>query len=337
MSSPLRSVAPAWRPQQGAAFLFDVVAGLSRFPRSLPCKYFYDAAGSALFEKICALPEYYLTRAELEIMDRHAAEMGAALGPRVLLVEPGSGASLKTQLLLRHVADPVAYVPVDISPTALTGASAELVRTFERLEVLPVCADFSEPFTLPLPRRRAERTVVYFPGSTIGNFDPPQAVSLLRRLGALCGPTGALLVGVDLEKEPATLEGAYNDSQGVTAEFNRNVLRRINVELGANFEPDSFEHRAFFNEGQRRIEMHLESSVDQSVEVAGRAFRFRRGERIHTESSYKYSLPRFEELVQQAGLGVRSVWTDPAGRFSVQYLVPDGWARLAVVRRRPLR
>jgi L-histidine Nalpha-methyltransferase len=334
MSSPMRSAAPAWRPQQEAAFLSDVIDGLTRFPKALPCKYFYDAAGSALFERICTLPEYYLTRAELEIMDRHAAEMASMLGPRVLLVEPGSGASLKTRLLLKHLDDPVAYVPVDISPSSLVAASGELLRAFTRLEVLPLCADFAEPFELPLPRRRADRTVAYFPGSTVGNFDPPQAVALLRRLGRACGTGGAVLIGVDLDKEPAPLEAAYNDAQGVTAAFNANLLRRINTELGADFDLDRFVHRAFYNEEHRRVEMHLESSIDQTVEVAGRVFRFRKGERIHTESSYKYPLAGFQDLAERAGFLVRRIWTDAALQFSVHLLTPVAWARPAFPRRR---
>jgi L-histidine N-alpha-methyltransferase len=337
VSSPQRSVGPAWRPQQETAFLSDVIDGLVRFPKSLPCKYFYDAAGSALFETICALPEYYLTRTELEIMNRHAEEMAETLGPGVLLVEPGSGASLKTRLLLKHLPEPAAYVPVDISPSALVNAARELLGTFTRLEVVPVCADFSEPFELPLPRRRPERTVVYFPGSTVGNFDPPRAVALLRRLGGVCGPGGAVLVGVDLDKPTPVLEAAYNDSQGVTAEFNKNLLRRINAELGADFDLDRFEHVALFNEGHRRIEMHLESNAVQTVGVAGRAFQFRRGERIHTESSYKYSLAGFQDLAKRAGFSVGRVWTDPAGLFSVQYLAPDAWARRTFQRRRRAR
>jgi dimethylhistidine N-methyltransferase len=337
MSAPLRSAVPAWRPQQEAAFLADVIDGLTGFPKALPCKYFYDAAGSALFERICALPEYYLTRAELEIMAADAGEMAAALGAGVLLVEPGSGASRKTRLLLQHLVDPVGYVPVDISPSALVAASRELLRAFTRLEVLPVCADFSEPFELPLPRRRPGRTVVYFPGSTIGNFDPPRAVTLMRRLGAMCGASGAVLVGVDLDKSRAALEAAYSDAQGVTAEFNQNVLRRINTELGANFNLDGFAHRAFYNEGHRRIEMHLEALAEQTVEVGGRSFRFRKGERIHTESSYKYSLAGFEQLARRAGFAVRRVWTDEAARFSVQLLTPAAWAQPVLVRRRPLR
>jgi dimethylhistidine N-methyltransferase len=337
MSSPLRSPVPSLRPQPEVDFLTDVVEGLTRFPKSIPCKYLYDAAGSALFERICALPEYYLTRAELDIMDRHAAEMATALGPRVLLVEPGSGASRKTQLLLRELVDPAAYVPVDISPSSLLAASRELRRTFVRLEILPICADFSEPFEPPLPRCRAARTVIYFPGSTIGNFDPPQAVSLLRRLGDVCGPTGAVLIGVDLDKDVATIEAAYNDRQGVTAAFNKNVLVRINNELGADFDLEAFTHHAFFNDGHRRIEMHLESRADQYVGVAGRRFRFCRCERIHTESSYKYSLAAFEDVARRAGFLVRRVWTDPDGQFSVQLLAPDAWAKNTFQRRRPLR
>jgi len=334
MSAPLPSAAPWSALQQRSAFLADVIAGLQRSSKALSCKYLYDARGSALFERICGLPEYYLTRVELEIMRRHAPEMAASLGPRALLVEPGSGASRKTRLLLRHLEDVAAYLPVDISPSALDGAARELRLAFPQLQILPVCADFSEPFTLPAPQRAAERTVIYFPGSTIGNLDPGDAARLLRRLGGLCGAAGAVLVGVDLHKGTPALEAAYNDGQGVTAAFNMNILARINAELGADFELARFSHRAIYNEELRRIEMHLESVAEQSVHLAGHTFHFRRGELLHTEWSYKYTLASFRDLAERAGLRVARVWTDEGQRFSVQCLRLRAWERLPLRYRR---
>ncbi|MDE2197203.1 MAG: L-histidine N(alpha)-methyltransferase, partial [Gammaproteobacteria bacterium] len=236
-----------------------VLAGLREPQKTLPCKYFYDQRGSQLFDAICELPEYYPTRTELGIMEVHAADMAAALGPRVLLVEPGSGSSLKTRLLLDHLPQPRAYVPVDISRAQLVTAADRLNRLYPELEVLPVCADFCQSFAIPAPRRRAARTIIYFPGSTIGNFEPPAAIQLLRQLRRLAGPAGGLLIGVDLRKERSVLERAYNDAAGITAAFNLNLLRRLNRELQSDFDLSRFCHRAAYNETEGRIEMHLVS------------------------------------------------------------------------------
>jgi L-histidine N-alpha-methyltransferase len=321
MSERLESGQHRGARREASSLLADVLTGLGRRPRTLPCKYFYDRRGSELFEAICALPEYYPTRTELAIMRENMQSVAGLLGEGVFLVEPGSGASVKTRLLLRHLPDPAAYAPVDISVSALDGAVEALQAELPELEVLPVATDFTRPFLLPLPRRRPRRIVSYFPGSTIGNFEPPAAETFLRSLARLGGPDGAVLIGVDLHKSRAVLERAYNDAEGVTAAFNLNILRRINRELGASFEPGGFSHVAFYDEAQHRIEMHLESSRRQEACVAGRVFRFERGERIHTESSYKYTLPAFAELAGRAGLTVQQVWTDPEELFSVQYLV----------------
>lgn len=301
----------------------EVLRGLHDEPKTLPCKYFYDERGSALFDAICELPEYYLTRTELAILETHVDDMVAALGPDVLLVEPGSGSSLKTRLLLEHLRHPAAYVPVDISRTHLVGSADRLNRQYPDLEVIPVCADFNRPFDLPKTGRRARRTVVYFPGSTLGNFEPPAAIGLLRHLRRLAGEQGALLVGVDLRKSQAVLERAYNDSAGVTAEFNLNLLRRLNRELAGNFELSRFGHHAVYDAGEGRIEMRLVSKGDQVVSVAGEEFGFRDGEFILTEYSYKHTLDGFARLAGRAGLAVRRVWTDDRRYFSVQLLEPS--------------
>jgi dimethylhistidine N-methyltransferase len=307
-----------------AQFHDDVLAGLSRQPKELPCKYFYDARGSELFDRICELPEYYLTRTELAIMCQHASEMADALGCRCLLVEFGSGSSVKTPLLLEHMREPAGYVPVDISREHLFASAAAIRRRFPGLEVRPLWADFTEPFALPQIRGRVDRRAVYFPGSTIGNFGPDEAVALLARMAGLVGPGGGVLIGMDLRKAAAVVEPAYNDAAGVTAAFNRNLLARINRELGADFDVGQFAHRAFFDESHSRIEMHLVSRRRQVVHLGGAVVRFARGESIRTELSYKYSRVAFASLAGAAGLAVRRVWTDAGGLFSVQHLEGAG-------------
>ena len=303
-----------------ARFRDDVWAGLALPRKSLPCKYFYDARGSALFEAICELPEYYPTRTELAIMEEHADAMSERLGARCLLVEYGSGSSRKTRLLLDRLRDPAGYVPIDISRAALAESAHALSAAYPGLEVLPVCADYTADLELPRPRKSVARRGVYFPGSTIGNFTPPQAQRFLAHMARVADAGGALLVGVDLRKDRATLERAYDDAAGVTAAFNRNLLARINREIGGTFALERFEHRALWDEHAGRIEMHLVSTHAQTALVAGRAFHFARGETIHTENSYKYDLAFFAALAAGAGLAVRQVWTDAAGLFSVQYL-----------------
>jgi dimethylhistidine N-methyltransferase len=301
-------------------FRKDVLQGLRAPIKTLPCKYFYDEAGSELFERITELEEYYLTRTELAIMRQHAPEMAGLIGERCLLIEYGSGSSTKTRLLLDQLHHVAAYVPVDVSSEHLRHSAQALAREYAQLEVLPLCADFTRPLELPRPGGPAARRVVYFPGSTIGNFTQDESVVLLRQTAALCGPGGGLLLGADLRKDPRVLEAAYNDKQGVTAAFNLNLLARINRELEANFVLGQFAHRSFYNAGGGRIEMHLDSLQDQCVHVAGHEFFFARGESIHTENSYKYSLGQLRGIAQAAGFRVEHLWLDERKFFTVHYL-----------------
>lgn len=304
-------------------FLHDVLSGLQAESKELSCKYFYDKRGSELFERICQLDEYYLTRAELAIMETSAAQMGAQIGEHVMLVEYGSGSSVKTRYLLDALPQPVAYVPVDISGEHLQQTALELAADYPRIEILPVCADFTARFELPLPTRLASHTAVYFPGSTIGNFMPDRATELLRRITELCGPGGGLLIGIDLKKDVAKIEAAYDDALGVTAQFNLNLLRRINSELAGNFDLDQFEHRAVYNSALGRVEIDLVSRRAQCVTVAGEAFEFTHGESIRTEYSHKYSVEEFAALAATAGLSLHHQWTDPAKNFAVLHLVVE--------------
>ncbi len=297
-----------------------VLAGLQGEPKSLPCKFLYDERGSNLFERICELDEYYLTRTELGIMRAHVGEMAAALGPRVLVVEYGSGSGRKTRLLLDRLRDPVAYVPIDIARDALESSARAMQGHHPGLEVLPVCADYTREFELPRPARPPARTLVYFPGSTIGNFDPREASAFLSRLRRVVGSRGAILIGIDLAKQDDALERAYDDSQGVTAAFNLNLLRRINRELGAAIPLDAFRHRALLRERPQRVEMHLVCERDLLVRIDGRTIAFRAGETIHTENSFKYAPGEFGELVERAGLHVEREWSDERSWFSVLLL-----------------
>jgi L-histidine N-alpha-methyltransferase len=299
--------------------LGEILCGLSRSPKMLSPKYFYDERGSALFEAICDLPEYYPTRTELGIMRGHIDEIAERVGPHASLIEYGSGSSLKTRILLQHLDRLAAYVPVDISRDHLVTAADALARDFPAIEILPVVADFTHPFPLPSPRILPQRNLVYFPGSTIGNFLPAAAHELLCVMHQEAGENGALLIGIDLKKDPAILNRAYNDSAGVTAEFNLNMLRRINREFGADFNPDAFRHRAFWNDTDGRIEMHLLSRREQIVRLGGREFHFRPDEFIITEYSHKYSLRQFSAMAQRAGFRVVDAWTDANHWFSVQF------------------
>ncbi len=301
-------------------FRQDVLAGLERQPKELPCKYFYDARGSHLFEQICELEEYYPTRTELSIMDRSVEAMAESLGPRCLVVEFGSGTGRKTEQLLAALEEPLVYVPVDISVTPLEQSAARLTGRFPSLDVLPVCADYTQDWELPEAPTTVARRVVFFPGSTIGNFDRQYAVAFLRRVRELVGSGGALLIGVDLKKDVALLERAYNDSQGVTAAFNLNLLRRINRELDGDFDLRAFRHRAVYNETEGRVEMYLVSLLEQTVRVSGAEVSFSQGEAIYTEHSYKYDLTEFDEMAVHAGFQVERTWIDPEKLFSVQLL-----------------
>jgi dimethylhistidine N-methyltransferase len=288
--------------------------------KELPCKYFYDEAGSKLFEEITELDEYYLTRTELGIMRQEAASMAALVGPECLLVEYGSGNGTKIRLLLDQLADPVAYVPVEISEASLQQSVRKLARLYPSLEILPVRADFTQPFALPQTKKRPRRRVVYFPGSTIGNCTSQEAIALLRRTVQLCGPGGGMLLGADRKKDPAIIEAAYNDASGVTAAFNFNLLTRINRELGGDFQLDGFWHHAFYNSREGRIEMHLVSRHDRPFPIAGKQFDIAEGESIRTEYSYKYSPSDLEAIATAAGFAVEHTWSDAKNYFSVVYL-----------------
>ncbi len=299
----------------------EVLWGLQADPKTLPTKLFYDQRGSQLFDQICELDEYYPTRTEAALMQANIAEMANAVGPNVVMIEYGSGSSLKTQLLLAHLPDMAAYVPVDISQEHLYHTAEKLSQTYPQLDIFPVWADFTRPFAIPGPHGRAARKLAYFPGSTIGNFHPHQAVEFMRNVAELVGPGGGFLIGTDLQKDHEILNLAYNDRKGVTAAFNLNILTHINRECGTNFVADQFEHLAFYNATAGRIEMHLVSRVDQVVEIDGTPIQFQVGERILTEVSYKYTLDGFAEMAAQAGFSVQQTWVDPKNYFSVQYLI----------------
>lgn len=305
--------------EKEAQFAHDVVEGLTQQPKRLPPKYFYDEAGSELFEEITRLPEYYPTRTELGILRDRAAEIAAILPRHAALIEFGAGATTKARLLLRACGF-AAYVPVDISGDFLNGQARDLGKDFPNLAIYPVIADFTAPFALPDAVRNLPK-VGFFPGSTIGNFDPHEASAFLRSARAILGDGATLIVGVDLEKDERVLRAAYNDAAGVTAQFNLNVLARINRELGGNFDLAGFTHRAIYNRERHRIEMHLISRKAQTVHVPGHAIPFRAGETIHTESSYKYSAERFAALARGSGWTPRAAWSDPDGMFSVHALL----------------
>ena len=302
-------------------FRADVLAGLARPHKRLPAKYFYDAAGSALFDRICELPEYYPTRTELGILAAHAADMADRLGPDCLLIELGAGSLTKVRFLLDHLRRAAGYVPVDVSGEHLASAARTLAADYPHLSVRPVAADFTTPFAVP--PLAARRRVVYFPGSTLGNFTPAEADALLTRVAALVGPGGGLLLGVDLVKPIEVLEAAYNDAAGVTAAFNKNLLARINRELGGDFDPAAFRHHAFYNAAESRIEMHLVSTRPQRATVGGAGFDFRGGEGIHTENSHKYDVGELSERATACGLTLRAQWTDERNYFAVLEFVAE--------------
>lgn len=303
----------------GSGLYEDVVRGLSRPQKRIPSKYFYDERGSELFEKITRLDAYYLTRAEKEILRERVDEIARRLGSRAVVIEPGSGSSAKTRLLIDHFDRPYAYVPVDISRRFLLEQAEILQEEYPDLRVEPVVADYTRPFELPVEPGSHRRRMIFFPGSTVGNFKPEEARAFLGSLGRLLNPGDAMVIGVDLVKERRILERAYNDSEGVTASFNKNMLHRINRELEADFDPGEFAHTAFYNEGENRIEMHLESLREQTVHVNGYGFHFEEGETIHTENSYKYTPESFEKICRGI-FRVEKVWTDREELFSVQFL-----------------
>ena len=299
----------------------DVLAGLALPQKSIPPKYFYDEEGCRLFEAICELPEYYLTRIETAILRGHIADIAQFVGPDAQLIEFGAGVQAKTRILIQALQTRL-YVPIDIAMDTLQASSNELAGRFPWLNVVGIRADYTRPLALPafagVPVRRK---VVFFPGSTVGNFTPAEALQFLKQARRTVGRGGALLIGVDLRKDKATLDAAYSDAQGVTARFNLNLLERINRELGADFQPARFRHKAFYDPSAGRVEMHLESRLAQFVHVAGRRFDFARGETIHTEISCKYSVAEFQELGKRAGFAPEKVWTDPEQLFSVHGMV----------------
>jgi len=297
----------------------EVIAGFEKPQKQLPCKLFYDKRGSALFDEICGLEEYYPTRTEIGIMKENIDEICSFLDSGCLLVELGSGSSVKIRLLLDNLRNPSGYVPIDISEEHLIESVNALASDYPGLRIMPVCADYTQPFSLPKLDFPFSHTVFFYPGSTIGNFKPDSANRFLGRIAKHAGRGSGLLIGVDLVKDVKTLEVAYNDRKGVTAEFNLNILKRLNRETGTDFDVAKWKHKAFFNPRDSRIEMHLESVINQRVKVDGTSFRIRKDETILTEYSYKYTLEGFEALVS-AHYTVERVWTDRDKKFSVQYL-----------------
>lgn len=315
-------------------FQQDVIAGLQQSQKQIPCKYLYDGRGSALFDQICRLEEYYVTRTETEIMRCHVDEMTEVLGDRVRLIEFGSGSSVKTRLLLDHLPDGAVYIPVDISEKHLLTTAARLQSQYTQLEVCPVVADFTQPFAVPplaisptdrppnsQTRRQSDpppiRTTVYFPGSTIGNYSREQSAKLLSRIASICHTGDGLLIGVDLQKDADVLERAYNDAAGITAAFNCNLLRRMQLELNADLDLDGFEHYAFYNDKEGRIESYLRSRRTQYIGIDTWRFKLHEGELIHTEYSYKYTIAGFRQLAERAGLSFSKAWTDSRDYFAV--------------------
>ncbi|WP_103020038.1 L-histidine N(alpha)-methyltransferase [Salinibacter altiplanensis] len=302
------------------SFRKATLRGLRKNQKRVPSKFLYDERGSKLFDAICELDEYYPTRTEIGIMRENVSAMAEAIGPAARLVEYGSGSSLKTRILLERMGEDLAtYVPVDISKRHLLESAEALAEDHPAVPIQPVCADYTASFELPESPRPARRTVGYYPGSTIGNFPRAQARAFLSQIADTTGPDGGLLIGVDLKKDVDVMTTAYDDAEGVTAAFSKNLLRRMNQELNATFDLDAFEHQVRWNEARGCVESHLRSTIAQSVTVAGESFAFEEGETIHTEDSHKYTLEGFASLAAETGFEVESVWTDDRSYFSVQY------------------
>lgn len=301
-------------------FKTEVIENLSRNRKTLPCKFFYDKKGSTLFDRICELDEYYPTRTEIALLERHGEEFAELSGPACHVIEFGSGSSVKVKLLLDKLDEPATYTAIDISKDHLIGATSALAEEFPRLDVEAVWADYTQPLSMERDEGDAGRRLGFFPGSTIGNFAPEEAHAFLERSAETIGQGGSMLIGVDLKKNEDTLIAAYNDREGVTAAFNENLLARINRELDGDFDLSAFSHDAVYNRDHGRIEMHLVSECDQTATIGDRSFDFRAGETIHTENSYKYSVEEFQGLCREAKYEPVQAWTDPAGMFSLHYL-----------------
>lgn len=298
--------------------LSEIIAGLSRPRKVISPKYFYDERGSKLFEQICDLPEYYLTRTEISIMKSNMGEISARVGRRVRVIEYGIGSGLKTRILLEGLDDPVAFIPIDISAEHLADSCRELSQRFPRIEILPVAADFTRPVPIPETKRESTRNLVYFPGSTIGNFEPDASLHLLRVMHQEAGPGGALLIGTDLRKDPQIIEHAYNDSMGVTAEFNLNVLRHLNRKFGSDFDLGGYSHNAVYDDQFGRVEMQLISRDEQQVSLGEKRFSFAKGEKIVTEYCHKFKLEDFHALAAKAGFRHLNSWMDSNRWFGIQ-------------------
>jgi len=299
-------------------FLQEVLNGLGQDPKGLAPKFFYDERGLELFHQICDLDEYYITRTEMKILNQYAHKMAQFIGENTCLIELGSANSQKVRVLLEHI-KPKVYVPIDISKEHLLASSDQLIEDYPELEVIAICADYTEDFRLP-ELSAGIKKIGFFPGSTIGNLNDQEASKFLSKTAKLLGKGGGLLIGVDLKKDPEILEAAYNDASGVTEEFNKNILRRINRELGGNFDLENFNHLAHYNAAKGRVEMHLISLQDQNVVIDNQDFFFSMGESIHTENSYKYSTKEFHKMVEGYGFEPQKVWTDSDHLFSVHYL-----------------
>ncbi len=300
--------------------LTEVIMGLSQSQKTLPAKLLYDKRGSEIFEEICRVPSYYPTRTETQILKTHAREMAGFIGKDALIIEPGSGAAEKIRILLPEIPGKKRYVPLEISREILLRTSADLLDEYDDLEIFPVCADFTRDLVLPKSVSQQDgKKVVFFPGSTIGNLDPEEAREFMNKCGRMVGAGGGLLIGVDMKKDTEILRMAYNDPEGVTAAFNLNLLQRLNREVDASFDLSNFRHEAIYNEEKGRIEMHLESCIPQMVRVNQTVFRFHKGETIHTENSYKYTIAEFTDLGKKAGLALKKSWQDPRSLFSLYY------------------
>jgi len=323
MDTPTETLPLVDQAPDTESFREAALEGLRQPQKPISSKFLYDERGSKLFDRICELDEYYPTRTEIGIMRDNIGAIRDAIGPQVRLVELGSGSSMKTRILLDHLEDVAVYVPIDISKAHLVEAAEGIADAYPGVPVQPLCADYTATFDLPEPPQPASRTVVYYPGSTVGNFQPDEARHFLRRIAEGIEEGAGLLIGVDLKKDVDVLEAAYNDAEGVTAAFNMNLLRRMNRELDATFDLDRFEHLSVWNEDKGCVESFLRSTDEQTVTVAGELFSFGAGETIHTEYSFKYTLDEFAELMGEAGFSVEEVWTDDRSYFSVQYCTVD--------------